>query len=251
MIRVLIIKSGHRETLCHDHGGAISLGDVLRSTVILHLFKNDHVTWLTSPEAIPLLKDNPHIDRIVTGLLPHWRFEVVVNLERDFDTSGILAAVLINPPAPTRSFTDKSWSQILYEMLGRTYRGEPYMLGYVPCKEVIYDVGLNYKIGSKFPDKHWGKWGGLEDELSGKCCVSMQPPETDLYAYIDWLDSCETVITNDSLGLHIALALGKRVIALFGPTPEGAVCGNNFTKIIAASGQIADISVYDVLLQIA
>lgn len=245
MMRVLIIKTGHRETLCHDAGGAISLGDVLRSTVILHLFKNDDVTWLVSPEAIPLLKGNPYIDRIVTGLLPHWRWDLIINLERDFDASALYATVLINPPAPTGSFADKSWSQMLFEMLGRQYRGEGYVLGYKPSISTWnYDIGLNYKIGSKFPDKQWGKWEELSDALAGQS-VSMQPDETDLYDYIDWIASCDTLITNDSLGLHIALALRKHVIALFGPTPAGAVCGENLVKL--GAHDIADIYVSDVV----
>ena len=38
---------------------------------------------------------------------------------------------------------------------------------------------------------------------------------------LSWLASCRLIITCDSLGLHLALALRKKVVALFGPTaPE-------------------------------
>jgi heptosyltransferase-2 len=40
----------------------------------------------------------------------------------------------------------------------------------------------------------------------------------DLHAYMDWINSCRLLVTNDSLGLHIALALKKKVVVLYGPT---------------------------------
>ena len=42
----------------------------------------------------------------------------------------------------------------------------------------------------------------------------------DLHGYMDWINTCRVLITNDSLGLYLGIALGKKVIALFGPTPS-------------------------------
>jgi len=39
-----------------------------------------------------------------------------------------------------------------------------------------------------------------------------------LREFLALLDACDAVITSDSLGLHAALALKKKVVALFGPT---------------------------------
>lgn len=46
--RVLIIKPGYSETLDPDDSGVVSLGDILRTTVILYLYPPEqyHVTWL-------------------------------------------------------------------------------------------------------------------------------------------------------------------------------------------------------------
>lgn len=33
-----------------------------------------------------------------------------------------------------------------------------------------------------------------------------------------WISSCDYIVTHDSLGLHLALAMKKPFIALFGPT---------------------------------
>ncbi|HEC61287.1 MAG TPA: glycosyltransferase family 9 protein, partial [bacterium] len=63
MRKVLIIKTGHSETLDPEMGRTPSLGDVLRTTVILHAFQFDKVTWLTDEAAYPLLRDNDLINR--------------------------------------------------------------------------------------------------------------------------------------------------------------------------------------------
>ena len=44
-----------------------------------------------------------------------------------------------------------------------------------------------------------------------------------LYKYIDWIASGETIISNDSLGMHLGIALGKKIIGLFGPTSSSEV----------------------------
>ncbi len=284
MQKVLIIKTGWAETLDADDSGIVSLGDVLRSTVILHLFKQHQVTWLTDAKAVPLLKGNPFIARLLTVnaftpcLLMSEGFDIIVNLEKDAGISAMADRI----PAWTRygfridhssnldsyehsdvaldMATDllaklenrKCWSQILFEMIGAHYNDEGYILGYQPKPTgVEYDIGLNSMIGSKFPEKQWGKWMSLYcgNTLEEGITVCTQPAETNLYDYMDWINSCKTIITNDSLGLHIALALGKRVIALFGPTSSIEVLGNRLVKLTPPEGSknIKDISVESVI----
>ena len=49
-----------------------------------------------------------------------------------------------------------------------------------------------------------------------------QPKEkeilTNLESYIDWINSSKIIISCDTLGLHLAIALKKKVLGLFGPT---------------------------------
>jgi heptosyltransferase-2 len=253
--RILIIKTGYSETLDPDDSGVVSLGDILRTTVILHLFPSDqyHITWLVDQKGIPLLKGNSHIQRLLSVnpftphlLLSEW-FDIVINFEKE---PGICAvsdripawrrygfrldpkshsAVSYDYSDEALSFTTdssakrkkvKSWSDILYEMLGRKYTGQPYLLGYRPQSAIRYDVGLNHLIGKKFPLKRWpeAQWKNLYDRLSLQHSVCWQQGESDIENYIEWIASCRVIVTNDSLGLHIALALGKPVVALFGPT---------------------------------
>ena len=115
----------------------------------------------------------------------------------------------------------REWQSVLYEMIGREWNREGYILGYTPKTDVEYGVGLNYKVGSKWPTKSWhlDNWNSLYDKLAkAGYAVSLQPDTDDIEKYIDWINSCQLVVTNDSLGLHVAIALKKKIVALFGPT---------------------------------
>ena len=48
--------------------------------------------------------------------------------------------------------------------------------------------------------------------------VSWQEGTDNLHDYIDWIESCRLILTCDSLGMHLGLALKKKVVAIFGPT---------------------------------
>lgn len=267
--RVLIIKPGYSETLDPDDSGSVSLGDILRTSVILHLFPSEHyhVTWLVDQKGVPLLKGNPHIHRLLTVnpftphlLLSEW-FDIVVNFEKEPGICAVADRIpawrrygfRLNPQSHSAvaydhsdealSFTTdsaakrtkaKSWSEILYEMLGHQYTGQQYLLGYRPQSEIRHDVGLNHLIGKKFPLKRWPElhWKELHDKLSPQYAICWQEGSNDIDDYIEWIASCRVIVTNDSLGLHIALALGKPVVALFGPTIAAEVDGERLVKIL-------------------
>lgn len=197
MKKVLIIKPGYSETLDPDNLGTVSLGDVLRSTVILHLFPpNEYeVTWVVDKQAVALLKDNSHIKRIVVineftpQLLLSERYDILINLEKDLgicamcdhiqawqrygfrlDNGNVGAysyseeALTFTQDSEAKKNKDKSWSEVLYEMLGYVYTDEQYIIGYKPKQKLRMDIGLNHLIGAKFPTKAWPKenWEELD-----------------------------------------------------------------------------------------
>lgn len=257
--KVLIIKLGYSETFDKEVSKVSSLGDVIRSTVILHLFKNDEVTWLTDEKAIPLLYGNQYIQRILpydfttAFQLQHEMFDVVVNLEK---VPGICAMAdtikawkrfgfRFNPLTGTAAwymFAEKAmnivtndrhkqshsrtWQACLYDLFGVNWNGEEYVLGYAPNTIEKYDVGFNFRVGTKWPTKAWNdeNWKYLEKlcEDAGES-VSWQEGADNIYSYIDWINKCRIIVTNDSLGLHLAIALRKKVIGLFGSTNEKEV----------------------------
>ena len=86
--KILIIKTGYSETLDPEISTVTSYGDVLRTTVLLHLYQKDQVTWLVDEHAYPILKNCPFVDRVLiynlsTVLqLQSELFDVVINLEK-------------------------------------------------------------------------------------------------------------------------------------------------------------------------
>jgi heptosyltransferase-2 len=256
-MKVCIIKTGYSETADKEIGRISSLGDVLRTTVILHKFKDDDVTWVVDEKAAPLLEKNPFIKRILIWdvaasiQLMNETYDVVINLEKvpgicalasvmkarrkygfyfDFSTGEPLAYdgaeqvfSIVNSHIGVKKSHGKKWQELLMSVIGEKYNGEEYILAkpLEPHVHTNYSVGLNFRVGSKWPSKAWPSrsWAALKLRLIAKKIYwSEQPEETNLVDYIKWVNSCELIVTNDSLGLHVALALGKKVLLLCGPT---------------------------------
>ncbi len=253
--KVLIIKTGHSETFAVDNGACISLGDVLRTTVILHSFppETHQVTWIVNRCAAPLLRDNKFIehlwevDELKADDIHGYACDIVINLENIADICAAVEKIeakvkcgfqldresgdvvlrgidgeiflSVGDMEYRRSF-ELCWSDTLLRLMGGKYSGQTYVLGYRPRTRETFDVGLNHEVGKKFPLKRWPEhnWKGLYERLAGGYTVSWQQGHNNLENYIDWINSCRTIVSNDSLGLHIAIALGKNVVALFGPT---------------------------------
>jgi heptosyltransferase-2 len=257
-MRILIIKLGFSETLDPEIGKVASLGDVLRTTPILwavkEKFPDSHISWLVSENAEPLLRGNRFLDRIlvwdefVPFQLMREKVDVVINLEKIPGVAALADLIDAWTKYGFRYDGEKGtyhsyerglgfieyierkrqgqivgdyWQKVLVEMLGVQWKEQPCIIGYQPKTAVTFDVGLNFQVGSKWPSKampreDWEKLGELLDREG--LTISWQQGLGDLYEYMDWINSCQTVITQDSLGLHIALALGKKVVGLFGPT---------------------------------
>ena len=258
--KILIIKLGYSETLDPEIGKVPSLGDVLRTTPILWAVKGkypeSHVTWLATENVEQLLLGNPLVDRLliwdefVAFQLMREKFDVLINLEK---IAGVCALADMIDAWVKHGFRFESvhggyhgyerglnfisyienkktdlvkgvWQQILIEMLGVPW--QEHLLGYKPSKSGIYDVGFNYEVGSKWPVKgmEMSLWKQLEEILVSRgLSVSWQEGKNDLFEYMEWIGSCKTVISNDSLGMHLAMALKKRCVGLFGTTNPGEV----------------------------
>lgn len=259
MRRVLIIKLGYSETLDSMLSSTTSLGDVLRTTVILHFFKKSHITWLVDKKAFPLLKNNKHINRIlvyshnIAEKLKQEHFDIIVNLEKlpeicllansllTKEYFGFAASGFNNGRQNhyvgkkklmelTRDLNKKRenrncWQKIMADALGKKWKKQKYILGYQPKTKIKYDIGFNWTTGGKWKNKAWPKayWKKLESLLPGRYSVSWQQGLNDINKYIDWINSCRLIVTADTLGLHLSLALKKRVVALFGPTSNREV----------------------------
>jgi len=249
--RVLIVKTGYSEFLDRGISTTVSLGDVLICTSLLHLYKNDHVTWVTSSQAKDLLKHNTWIHELVIfgskaiNRLEEQEFDILINLEKDIGISSILGRIkakkcfgfyfsdkthnietrkrstryLLSGQENHRDI-DQNALEILYETVGKRWNGQGLVLGPKKKARIKYDFGFNYSVGSKWPTKAWSMdfWKELERILGAKYSVGWQKGHSHLATYINWLNSCRVIVTSDSLGQAIGSALGKKVITLYGPT---------------------------------
>jgi heptosyltransferase-2 len=249
--KILIVKTGFSEFLDRGVSTVVSLGDVLFCTTLLHLYEQDDVTWVVSSAAKGLLKDNPYIDRVIIfgskafDQIKSKRYDVFINLEKDIG----ICAFLRNIKAREKYgfyFNDKihdiatykdetrllllgqekhkhlssNSAEILYGVVGATWKGQGIVLSTKRRKKEIYDVGFNYSVGTKWPTKAWPMkyWQELERRLKQDLIVSWQKGHKNIRQYIHWIDSCRIIVSPDSLGQIVAQALGKEVVNLFGPT---------------------------------
>lgn len=249
--KVLIIKTGYSEFLDRGISTTVSLGDVLICTALLHLYKNDHVTWVTSSQAKELLVKNPFIHELVVFgsealvRLDGQTFDVLINLEKDIGISAALSRIRARK-CYGFYFSDKTHSietrkrstryllagqenhrdidqnalEILYETVDKKWQGQGLILGHSRKTKIKYDFGFNYSVGSKWPTKAWPEdhWKALENLLKSRYSVTWQKGHSHLGTYIAWVNSCRVIVTSDSLGQAIGSALGKKVITLYGPT---------------------------------
>ncbi|MCF8098299.1 MAG: hypothetical protein K9K65_10690 [Desulfarculaceae bacterium] len=282
MTRIGIIKLGLSETLDDaDKGvtGAPSLGDVVRATPLLPALAELHprcrITWVTTPQAAPLLAGAQGIDRLVQwsggpDQAPRAQdlgtLDLLVNLEKArvvcdwvdqvpagkhlgfFRHQGQVACreqggggqVMAYLAARRNGGPRQPWQSLLLGMIGASWRGQPYALPDYASYEPAHDVGLNYAVGDKWPTKAMpsDKWRELAGLLAASGLkISWQRGHRDLREYLGWIGSCRLLVTQDSLGLHAALAMRRRVVGLFGPTSAEEVCGYGLATFITAGSE--------------
>lgn len=267
------------------------LGDVVIATSLLpaisDLCRNVHVTWLTSAEAVPLLRGHPLIQRVHIAsaetlyALGHEQFDLVINLDRSyvpatlatyvsarerrgFGVSAHGALVALTPGAEplfewnryrqSRLTNEHSWTEMCHDAAGLPLPvPEPRPSIALSAEERAAAQSFRDTLdsrplviicpGSHRNDPHKRLPTSLVSSLAaemGSChtAVLMGPEERELYdAYMSPLENAipvgvqpnarafvrvmlaaDVIVTADSLPLHLADALLKPTVAIFGPT---------------------------------
>jgi lipopolysaccharide heptosyltransferase II len=80
-------------------------------------------------------------------------------------------------------------------------------------------------LAEKFPDARFAVLGGKDDAPLGEIILQAAPEKvlnlcgtTSLPEMVEWVRRGDLLITNDTGPMHVAAALGKPLVALFGPT---------------------------------
>ena len=193
--RILIIKLG-------------AIGDVIRSTPILHKLKKDfpkaEIFWLTqAPIVIPKIVD--HVLEFSYQnmlLLQEIEFDLLINLDKDWEACALANSIRANTkkgfilknnrPWPadeqavhiyvTGIFDDlskanrKSYPQELFEMCGYVFAGEKYILDNFerhsnwPIDHMRKVIGMNTGCGGRWKSRLWPEknWIELAEKLLAK-----------------------------------------------------------------------------------
>lgn len=283
-----------------------ALGDVVRSTALLRPIRrrwpDAHLTWLTSSRAVPLLDENPLVDRVLAvgegtaARLQVERFDLVLCPDQDpsaaamatlaagsehrgFELSPQGAVVPCSAAAEhlLRLSLDDPYKLLesdlplhaaRAEALGLPPDSEPYVLplrdeerawalqdrgaarGGTERVVVGWNTGCSpgwsYKRLTIADQARWieAAWarlrdvaafvllGGPEDRerngaiaerLADRVPLHLTPTDGGLRRGIAAVAACDVVVSGDSLGLHLALALERPVVAWFTVTPHAEV----------------------------
>lgn len=233
-------------------------GDVLRTTVLLKVLNGEVYWLSKSGCADVLnssrLKKVFFLDREVdSGLLRKMEFDKVISLNEERDaleavrgikTKRLTGAYLNDSEEVSYTPESKYWfdmslvsrfgrqkadelkiknkksvPQIMVEMVGGEWTGQEYDLGIKPSKGVSGRIGMINIATGLWPNKNWAGYKELADKLreDGYSVefLGMRPRIKD---HINDINNCELVVCGDTLGLHIALALKKKVVGLFNCT---------------------------------
>ncbi|MBE0571817.1 MAG: glycosyltransferase family 9 protein [Ignavibacteriaceae bacterium] len=156
----------------------------------------------------------------------------------------------------------KSYQQIMYEILNLDLPVEHPIIhiseknrAKIAAKDFVKNItsqkpviGLNVGVGTKWPGKGWSfkSWQELTEKLGTDKynLLLLGGPEeiaitnqlkaeykylintgcgNSLLEFAAIVDLCDLVITADTLALHIATALEKKIVALFGPTSANEI----------------------------
>ena len=242
MAKSLIIKSTYSRL--SDGTMKSNWGDLLRSTVLLECIGNSFLwltdqrgksllRWFVEPENIITFDEGIHnptsltcvdiynIDNFIYShelhncLKGNWRgffLDKKNNLQPD---NKMIA--LTEPYCSARS--EKYFQQALVEGMGFQWKNQDYAQCRVEQK-TITDIGLNWHVHNEWRSKRWPRenWEELAETLQKHCSVSWQKGINNFDEYINWIASCKIIVTQDTLGLHLASALRKMVLAITGST---------------------------------
>ena len=164
----------------------------------------------------------------------------------------------------------KTYQEMLFEFLEISYNKEEYVIESIKedyAKEFMKRknlgnkkiIGINIGSGSRWPSKRWstdkivelikkikqeGRYdiillGGPEEEeilgiLSDDLKLVSNYPKNSLTEYISIVNLCDTIITGDTITLHIGIGLKKKVISLFFCTPPWQIEDYNIVKKITS-----------------
>ena len=247
-----------------------ALGDVVRTTPLLRRL-GGRVTWVTARESLPLLRGLPGLERALkiddARLLPRESFDLVINLDEEDAACRLATAVKArhkagprfeggrkvycraSAPLFDRSLISRlgrrradalklrgrlSYQQMAFRACGLRFRGEEPLLPPRPAARASRLIGLETRVGERWPAKAWDGWEEVAAALTARGWqVRRLTPRPTIARYLKDIEECAVVASGDTLAMHAALALGKPTVALFLVTSPAEIHGyGRLTKLV-------------------
>jgi heptosyltransferase-2 len=238
-----------------------AMGDVLRTTTILRRLEGP-VTWVTRRASLPLLENLPQVGELLPldaapDALRGRHFRLVACLDdepeacrlldlvtwdrrvgaymqdgevrygesaRPWYDMGLLSRFGKERADELKKLNTRAYQEYLFEMFGMRFSGEEYLFGYAPQAAEPRRVGVEMRADPRWRWKRWVRYPELIESLRAEGMeVLVFEQRDDLRDFIADVNSCAIVVTGDTLTMHVALALGKRVVAVFGPTSAAEI----------------------------
>lgn len=233
-------------------------GDVLRTTVLLHILKGK-IFWITAAYNIPIFPDNqPDLILVpaedIHADILNLKFDLVINLEEDIQLAQLVNRIdskkkigvywnngkldysddsaewfdmsLISRFSASQADELKiknkfSYQDIICRMIGKKFSGQSYILYTNKFNETDDHtiIGIEERVGSRWPNKYWNGYGELKQQLrKNKYEVLVFEQRPKLRQYMDDIRQCSVILTGDTLAMHIALGYKIPCIAIFNCT---------------------------------
>ena len=259
MENIVIIKTG-------------AAGDVLRTTVLLHLFKGKNITWITAGhnhEVLP--QEFPGLNILDLEMVNPSSIisDHTISLDDEIRCAGLATSIETKKITGTYSLrgdvqytadssewfdmglvsklgkkiaddlkrkNSKSYQEILFNMFEKTFKGEEYISreDIVPGGNTEM-IGLESRAGKRWPTKVWNQYPQLADTLVKKGFkIKWLQQKPDLKTYIEDIAACAMIITGDTLAMHVALAYKIPSVALFTCTSPAEIYPySNLVKVVS------------------
>jgi heptosyltransferase-2 len=251
-----------------------AVGDVVRTTVLLRSLKGEihwltqdkAFSFLNSERISKKYSINNSEDR---KILRNENFDLIISLEEDMPYLELIKdirtkktiGVFLNESrmpdyTPESSYwfdmsmiskhgkdaadrlkmqNRKSVPKILTEMVGSEFNGQEYDIGIPVIPGIRGKVGLIDTCTGLWANKNWTGYDELSRRLDreGYLPVSLGLKPT-LQEHINEINSCEAIVCGDTLGMHIALALKKKIVTLFNCTSPYEIEGYGLMRKIVS-----------------
>jgi heptosyltransferase-2 len=236
--KILLIKLG-------------AAGDVLRTTPLLALFKDDHVTWITSDENIALLSLSEQLTPVGwmhKEIVRHHKFDLAINLEDDIGTAHFLQTMQYDQLFGAREFggmtytpdadpwfdmslisrlgrnaadnlkfiNRRSYQDILFRCFGSEFVDQQYLMPQVKEGQLYGDIAICPDAGPTWPMKRWSGYKETKRRLEAKgYAVNFLPRRNGLRSHMADVRGHKLVLSGDSLPMHIAIGYNVPTVSLF------------------------------------